>query len=345
MARRSGRRRSSALALQPPLSGDQGIANRIAPSAPEQGADVSARERKQEQPELKQLMTFLKVVEARSFAGAARIMGRTQPAISQAIARLEEIYGGDLFERRRGALLELTPIGQAILPSARTILDTLGQQMIRAAATAQSRAGNLTLGFSPGLLLGPLRGAIADFIAASPHVNLHFVEASPQELRRQLTERAIDLMIVAPTPRLESKTLVQEGLWDERLVTVLPADHALAEKTSVSWDDVAALSIILRNCHFELVAYRTLLDRLDRQIHLEQHEVSCTTLLEMIGLGMGATIVFASGAIPHRGVVYRPIDEPDATIAVEAVWPQDDRNPLRHRLLSLIREHKDDRKG
>ena len=293
-------------------------------------------------PELHQLEVFVRVVEARSFAGAARIMGRTQPAISQAIARLEEIYGGDLFERRRGALLELTPIGQAILPSARTILDTLDQQMIRAAATAQSRAGNLTLGFSPGLLLGPLRAGIAAFIAASPHVHLRFVEASPQDLRRQLTERAIDFMIVAPTPRLESTTLVQERLWQERLVLALPADHAFARQTAVSWDDVAALPIILKNCHFELVAYRTLLDRLDRQVHLEQHDVSCTTLLEMIGLGMGATIVIASGAIPHRGVAYRPIDEPDATIAVDAVWPEDDRNPLRHRLLSLIREHKDD---
>ena len=293
-------------------------------------------------PDIHQLEVFLKVVEARSFAGAARLMERTQPAISQAIAKLEEIYGGDLFERRRGALLELTPIGQSILPSARMILDTIDQQMIQAVATAQSRAGNLTLGFSSGLVTGPLRAGIADFMASSPQVRLRLVEAGPQDLRRQLTERAIDLMIVAPTPRLESKTLVQERLWDERLVAALPADHALAKKVSVSWNDVAELPIILKNCHFELVAYRTLLDRLDRQVRLEQHDVSCTTLLEMIGLGMGATIVFASGAIPHPGVVYRPIDEPDATIAVEAVWPQDDRNPLRHRLLSLIREHKDD---
>lgn len=285
---------------------------------------------------------FLKVAELRSFAGAARLMGRTQPAISQAIARLEEIYGGDLFERRRGALLELTPIGQSILPSARMILDTIDQQMIQAVAIAQSRAGNLTLGFSPGLVLGRLRGGIAEFIAASPQVLLRLVEAGPQDLRRQLSERAIDLMIVAPTPRLESKTLEQERLWDERLVMALPADHPLSEKVAVSWDDVAELPIILKNCHFELVAYRTLLDRLDRHLQLEQHDVSCTTLLEMIGLGMGTTIVFASGAIPHRGVAYRPIDEADATIAVEAVWPQDDRNPLRHRLLSLIREHKDD---
>ncbi len=304
------------------------------------GEDI--RRNRSSRPELHHLATFLKVVETRSFVGAARILGRTQPAISQAIARLEELYGGDLFERRRGSPLALTPIGQAILPSARMIVDTIEQQMVRAVATAQSNAGTLTIGFSPGLVFGRLRAGIADFTATAPQIHLRLVEAVPQELRRQLNERTIDLMIVAPIPRLASRALAQERLWDERLFLALPADHALAKQTAVSWDDIANVTIILRNCHFELVAYRTLLDRLDRQVRLEQHDVSCTTLLEMIGLGMGATIVFASGAIPHRGVVYRPIDEADATIDVDAVWPQDDRNPLRHRLLSLIREHKDD---
>lgn len=293
-------------------------------------------------PELHQLEIFLKVVEARTFAGAARMMGRTQPAISQAIARLEEIYGGDLFERRRGALLELTPIGEAILPSARTILDTIDQQMLRAAAAAQSRAGNLTLGFMPGLIAGPLRAGIADFTAASPQVRLRLVEALPGELHRQLNERAIDMMIVALIPTLESKTLVQEHLWDEQLIVTLPTDHALGRKAALTWRDIAELPIILKDSHFELVAYRTLLDRLDRQVHLEQHDVSCATLLDMVGLGLGATIVFASGAMPHRGVVFRPIDEDNATAGIDAVWPKDDRNPLRHRLLSLIREHRGD---
>ncbi len=293
-------------------------------------------------PELHQLEIFLKVVEARTFAGAARMMGRTQPAISQAIARLEEIYGGDLFERRRGALLELTPIGEAILPSARTILDTIDQQMLRAAAAAQSRAGNLALGFMPGLIAGPLRAGIADFTAASPQVRLRLVEALPGELHRQLNERAIDMMIVALMPTLESKALVQEHLWDEQLVVALPADHALARQQALSWRDIAELPIILKESHFELVAYRTLLDRLDRQVHLEQHDVSCATLLDMVGLGLGATIVFASGALPHRGVVFRRIDEENATVGVDAIWPKDDRNPLRHSLLSLIREHNGD---
>ena len=292
--------------------------------------------------DINQLETFLIVSETRSFAAAARQLGISQPAVSQTIGRLEELYGGDLFERRRGAPLVLTPIGDAILPSVRTILDTIDIQMMRAAATAQSRAGNLTLGFMPGLLTGPLRAGIANFKAKSSQVRLRLVEALPGELHRQLNERAIDIMIVALMPKLESKTLVQEHQWDERLVMALPADHPLAQQAALSWREIAELPIILKDSHFELVAYRTLLDRLDRQVHLEQHDVSCATLLDMVGLGLGATIVFASGAMPHRGVVFRRIDEENATVGIDAVWPKDDGNPLRHRLLSLIREHKGD---
>ena len=214
--------------------------------------------------------------------------------------------------------------------------------MVRAAATAQSRVGNLTLGFFPGLIVGPLRAGIADFTAQSPQVRLRMVEALPGELHRQLNERAVDIMVVALMPKLDSKMLVQERFWDERLFLALPAHHPYAQEKSLGWDDIAEIPLILKASHVELVAYRTLLDRIDRQVHLEQHDVSCTTLLDMVGLGMGATIVFASSILPHRGVAFLPIAEDNATVGIDAVWPKDDRNPLRHRLLSQIREHKDD---
>jgi LysR family transcriptional regulator, hydrogen peroxide-inducible genes activator len=144
-------------------------------------------------------------------------------------------------------------------------------------------------------------------------------------------------MIVTLMPRLESKTLVQERLWEERLAVALPETHALARQTTLKWDQAAELRIILKDSHVELFAFRALLDRLDRQVHVEQHDVSCTTLLDMVGLGMGATIIPSSAIAPHRGVAFVPIDESDAIVGVDAVWPKDDRNPLRHRLLNLIR--------
>ena len=56
--------------------------------------------------DLQQLETFLAVVEERSFSRAAHRLLRTQPAVSQAIRKLEDELGEPLFERalRDGSL-------------------------------------------------------------------------------------------------------------------------------------------------------------------------------------------------------------------------------------------------
>ena len=188
-------------------------------------------------PDYHQLLVFLKTVQAGSFSGAARLLGKTQPAVSQAIARLEEIYGGDLFERRRGAPLTLTPIGEAILPSARIILDTVDRQMVNAVAAAQGRIGRVTVGFSCGLAAGPLRAGLAEFVAASPEVELRMTEAPPSALYRQLTQHAVDLVISPGLPIVPNKILKQERLWQERLIVAIPSSHALSEKLTLQWRD------------------------------------------------------------------------------------------------------------
>ena len=96
------------------------------------------RRRSPIRPDFDQLETFLKVAELGSFAAAAHQLGISQPAVSQSIARLEALYGGDLFERRRGAPIALTPIGRAILPKARLLLFTADQQINRAISTLAS---------------------------------------------------------------------------------------------------------------------------------------------------------------------------------------------------------------
>ena len=289
-------------------------------------------------PELYQLQVFLTVVEARSFAGAARQMGRTQPAISQAIARLEEIYGGDLFERRRGAALALTAIGNAILPSTRAILHTVDQQMVRAVEAAQSQSGTLSLGFFPGLAAGPLRAGLAKFRRLNPKVRLQMIEGFPGELYRQLTERTIDLMVVGLLPNIASQDLEVERLWEERLLLALPATHPAVKKELVQWIDVASLPLIIRASSDEVIGYRAMLRLVTgRQIACEQHAVSRDALLNMVGMGMGATIILESGRASHDNVAFRPIVDEGAKAVVESVWPRDDHNPLRHRLLSQLR--------
>lgn len=291
-------------------------------------------------PDFHQLETFLKVAEARSFAEAARQLGVSQPAVSQTIARLEELYGGDLFERRRGAPVALTPIGRAVLPTVKLLLFTVDRQIKRALATAQSMTGSLVIGFYPGLTSSPLTEGIAEFQQACPDVQLRFVEASPSELHRQLNERILDITFTALLPELTGGAVVQERLWEEPLVVGIRDDHPLAANETLRWADLSSLSIILRSHQGDLSAYRAVTSRAgDQALECELHDVSRSALIEMVRLGLGAAITLSSASVPRDGIAFRPIVDENAFVGIDAVWPKDDRNPLRHRLLACVRKH------
>ena len=72
--------------------------------------------------EFKQLEMFVAVAEERSVIRAAERVLRTQPAVSMALARLEEEVGTRLFHRIRGRGIELTSIGEELCHYARKML-------------------------------------------------------------------------------------------------------------------------------------------------------------------------------------------------------------------------------
>jgi DNA-binding transcriptional LysR family regulator len=64
-------------------------------------------------------------VEAGSFAGAARRLGRTTSVISYSIANLEAQLGVLLFDRKSTRKPQLTETGRSVLSDARTITDSI----------------------------------------------------------------------------------------------------------------------------------------------------------------------------------------------------------------------------
>lgn len=280
------------------------------------------------------------VVETGSFAEAGRRLGVTQPAVSQTIAKLEELFGGDLFERRRGAPAYLTPIGRAILPKAKLLLFTVDHQISRALAAAQSFSGTLTIGFCAGLAVGPLTRGIAAFRRSRPDVDLRIVEASPGELHRRLNERSLDIIFTAFYPEAVGGSNQQEHLWEEPIVIALQDTHPLASRETLNWADLSELLIMMRSHNGDLSAYRALAARMgDRPLRCDLQDVSHGALIEMVRLGLGATIFFASAVVARDGIAFRPIVDANAKANIEAIWPRADRNPLRHRFLALVRKH------
>jgi DNA-binding transcriptional LysR family regulator len=93
------------------------------------------------------LQIFVAIADERHFGAAARVIGITQPPLSQGLRRLETLVGAKLFERGPGQV-ELTPAGAALLPFARRALNSFDE--FHQAASVQDPDGQeLRLGLAP----------------------------------------------------------------------------------------------------------------------------------------------------------------------------------------------------
>lgn len=82
-----------------------------------------------DQARLRRLFLFDAVCEAGGIGQAAALAGRTQPAVSLAIAKLEESFGGKLFERGFGGS-ELTEEGAILQRRVRRMLDQIERAVV-----------------------------------------------------------------------------------------------------------------------------------------------------------------------------------------------------------------------
>lgn len=110
------------------------------------------------------LRAFITVVEVASFTRAAEILGRTQPAISLQIKRLEQTVGHDLIERK-GKEITLTERGEALAIHARQILRLNDLAMVQFETPSESsklRVG-LPVDYAVNTLQSCLTGVVRQY--------------------------------------------------------------------------------------------------------------------------------------------------------------------------------------
>lgn len=178
------------------------------------------------------LQLLSEVGRAGSLAGAARALGLTPPAVTQAVARMESLVGATLVERgARGA--RLTALGNLLAAEGALVNDAVDRASERASTFLGVHAQRLRV----GALSSTIRPVVADALA---HVRLRHsgaalsvVEVGSDEGAELVRAGDIDLAVVATygaTPQAWTDLGVQELAVDPLLV-VVPDDHDLAATT------------------------------------------------------------------------------------------------------------------
>ncbi|MFX1738805.1 LysR family transcriptional regulator [Paraburkholderia sp. A1RI_3L] len=138
------------------------------------------------------LRVFLACVRLGSISRAAQAFGRTQPALSQQLRRLEELVGDALFQRAAKGV-SLTDAGMALLPYAERIVALSGEAL--AAAPRATLSGRCSVGLLEDLTGTALPAAFADFSCLHPSTTLELLVLGGAETMAALEAGRIQLAL------------------------------------------------------------------------------------------------------------------------------------------------------
>jgi DNA-binding transcriptional LysR family regulator len=192
-----------------------------------------------ESVELREIRVFLTLAEELHFGRTAQRLGLTQSRVSQTLRQLERKMGGQLVHRtsRRVAL---TPFGRDFRERAGAAYGQLADALRATHGSNGRPSGTLRLGTFEPCSAGPhLTSIISAFEADHPDCEVEVSEIShgtdPLETLRSGTVQLIAIRLPLDAPDLA----VGPVLTREHRVLAVARTHPLAERASVTLDDVA----------------------------------------------------------------------------------------------------------
>ncbi|WP_405539282.1 hydrogen peroxide-inducible genes activator [Streptomyces antimycoticus] len=197
---------------------------------------------KPRQPSISQLRAFVAVAEQLHFRDAAAAIGMSQPALSGAVAALEEALGVQLLERTTRKVL-LSPAGERLAARARTVLEAVGELLEEAEAARAPFTGVLRLGVIPTVAPYLLPTVLRLVHERYPRLDLQVYEEQTASLLDGLAHGRLDLLLLAVP--LGAPGVVEMPLFDEDFVLVTPRDHWLGGRDDIPREALKELDLLL----------------------------------------------------------------------------------------------------
>jgi DNA-binding transcriptional LysR family regulator len=186
---------------------------------------------------IEQLEYIAAVTQHGSLRRASERLHISQPALSEAVSKLERELGVTLLDRRRSGA-RISRRGRDLQQFMVEVLEAVDR--LRTAAGDQSASTRVirlgTVSAATSILLAP---ALREFRDAHPATTVELLNTQQQDIHQGLVEGVLDLGLVNvlagddPPP-----DLVGTGLVHGRPVAVLPAGHPLTRQESVTIDEL-----------------------------------------------------------------------------------------------------------
>jgi len=238
---------------------------------------------------LKQCAYFLAVAEHGGIAQAARARNISQPAVAQAIDKLELVTGLRLFDRQHARGTELTAQGRAFHSSARELLKRAERLQNEAAAIAAELSGEIRLACFHTIAPFCIAKLVKGFRGRYPDVQIAAYENLQGELISGLEARAIDLAITYDMA-LDPTLLEWEVLARLRPRVILSQRHPLAGRASLRLEELAGEPFVLFDGPMSGEYFLAVLKGLGKPPPVAFRSNSMESVRSAVGNGLGFSI-------------------------------------------------------
>jgi LysR family hydrogen peroxide-inducible transcriptional activator len=290
--------------------------------------------------EIHQLEYLVALAEERSFTRAAERLSIAQPSLSQQIQKLEKEIGQPLFDRLpRG--VSTTEAGQKLLEHARRILAEIEDAKRQARESRGAISGALTIGAIPTVAPFLLPAVMKEFATRHPDVTLELVEDVTARLLEQVDQGKVDFAVMSDAD--PGRTLILETIGREDLVLLLPAEHKLAKRKTISWDEIHdERFLVLHDMHCLSGQVMTFCRPHGVTPQIAARGAQLATLAEMISVGLGVSVVPTMMMANDRGVgrVYRALANDPPSRAICVIWSMFRyRTNAAREFVKLLKDH------
>ena len=287
--------------------------------------------------EIGALRSLLAVVEAGSFAGAARKLGVDTSTLTRRVSDLEDELGLTLLERSRSGIRP-TSGGVVIIERVRRTLADLETLIDAARANGTGQSGAFRLGLRMSPVGDPLRSLLATWRLHHPMVAVTFHEMPDHDLYTALASRRLDVALLAGyvyCPNIET-----ELLFRERLFAAVPEGHILSRKADIQWSDLRNETILVQEWEGSHATREFYASLIGIGIPFRSHPASEQSVFALTAAGFGVTLATESQAqVNVPGLIYRRVAENNAFVDVRLAWLPTLEDAVVGRFISFMRDH------
>lgn len=247
---------------------------------------------------------FVKVIECGGFTRAAEELNYTQSAVSQMIHTLEEELSATLLLRSRGGI-ELTADGKEYLPYIRSICNAHRELRAKYGEMQGLQEGIIRIGTFTSVSGNWLPPMMKEFKENYPTVQFVLQQGEYTNIGQWIKEGSVDFGFVYPNA---VKGLELEVLFQDYMVAVLPPNHPLAKKESVSLKDLADETYILLD-EGELSIPLNAFSEQGLSPKIQYKVYDDYSIMSMVENGLGVSMLYSRVVENYpRNYVVRPLE-------------------------------------